>query len=143
METLLHNEAFVLGAMGLVIFGITQLLKLPIKFFTSKIQNERGRRIVNATILLIPFACGILGDYLYATYYLHTAYDIVTGLSYGLSAISLYGFVERFFKVKVDNPYETNEGKAVLQLVDNVTKDGKVDNNDKSAVQSFLEKMGK
>lgn len=143
METLLRNEAFILGAMGFVIFGLTQLLKLPIKFFTSKIENERGRRIVNATILLIPFACGILGDYLYATYYLHTAYNIITGLSYGLSAISLYGFVERFFKVKVANPYESEEGKAVVGLVSSISKDGKVDSNDKSAVQSFLEKLGK
>ena len=143
METLLNNEAFVVGAMGLIIFGITQLLKLPIKFFTAKINNERGRKIVNATILLIPFACGILGDYFYSTYYLHTAYNIITGLSYGTTAISIYGLVERFFKVKVDNPYETDDGKAVVQLVGDVTKDGKVDSNDKSAVQSFLEKMRK
>lgn len=134
---LLKNEYFVWCAMAVIIFAITQILKMPIKHLTKKIKNERARRMVNATILLIPFAVGILADFLYSTYYLHTTISLITGLGYGTAGISLYGAVERFFKVKVDNPYDTDAGKAVTKLVEDISSDGKVDGNDKHAVADF------
>lgn len=141
VHKLLNNDYFVWCAMALIIFLVTQVLKLPIKVATKHIKNERARRIVNATILLIPFALGVLFDFLYSTYYLHTAFSVIVGLGYGTSGISLYAIVERAFKVKVPNPYESSEGKSVLELVNNITKDGKVDNTDNSAVKEFLNKV--
>lgn len=144
VHDILHNAYFIWSAMAVIIFLITQVLKLPIKHFTSKIKNERVRKIVNATILLIPFALGVLFEFLYTTYYLHTAFTVIAGLGYGTAGISLYGVIERFFKVKIDNPYtETEEGKAVINLVDNITVDGKIDSADKSAIQEFLDKVSK
>ena len=140
-RNLLDSEYFVWGAMAVIIFLLTQLLKLPIKYFTKKIGNERVRRIVNASILLIPFALGVLADFLYSTYYLHSAFTVITGLGYGTSGISLYGVVERFFKVKTNNPYLTEEGKAVQGLVEEVAKDGKVNEDDHHAVKDFWEKV--
>lgn len=138
---LLKNEYFVWCVMAVIIFALTQVLKLPIKHFTKKISNERVRRMVNATILLIPFAIGILLDFLYSTYYLHGAFSIITGLGYGTAGISLYGAIERFFKVKTENPYETEAGKAVTELVEEISKDGKVDESDKHAVKDFWDKV--
>lgn len=139
---ILHNEYFIWCAMAVIIFGITQVLKLPIKYFTNKIQNERTRKIVNATILLIPFALGVLFEFLYSTYYLHTAFTVITGLGYGTAGISLYGIIERFFKVKVENPYtETEEGQAVTELIQDVTADGKVNSDDIDAIQAFYNKV--
>lgn len=143
LHTMLNNDYFIWCAMAVIIFLVTQLLKLPIKCATKHIKNERIRKIVNATILLIPFALGVLFEFLYTTYYLHTAFTIITGLGYGTAGISLYGIIERFFKVKVNNPYDSEEGKAVTELVDDITKDGKVDENDKSAVQDFLDSISK
>lgn len=140
---ILSNTYFVWCCMAVFVFGITQLIKMPIKHFTSKIKNERKRKIINATILLIPFALGILFEFLYSTYILHTAFTVIVGLGYGTAGISLYGIVERFFKVKIDNPYNTSEGKAVTELVDKVMEDGKVDEKDVSAVQEFLDKVNK
>jgi hypothetical protein len=134
---LLKNEYFVWCAMAVIIFALTQVLKLPIKACTKKIENERVRRIVNATILLIPFGLGVLADFLYSTYYLHTAFTVITGLGYGTAGISLYGAIERFFKVKTENPYETEAGKAVTELVKEISKDGKVDEDDRHAVADF------
>lgn len=148
LGTILKSDYFIWGAMAIIIFLITQVLKLPIKVGTKKIKNERVRKIVNATILLIPFGLGVLFEYLYVTY-CPSAYCTIksftglTGLGYGTAGISLYGVIERFFKVKVNNPYNTEEGKAVTDLVDSVTKDGKIDSADKSAVQEFLDKVGK
>lgn len=144
LKTILDNSYFIWCAMAVIIFLITQLIKLPYKLFTKKtIKNERARKIANAVILLIPFGLGVLGEFLYTTYYLHTAFTIITGLGYGTASISLYGIIERFFKVKIPNPYETEEGKEVLKLVDDITADGKVDEADKSAVQAFLDQINK
>lgn len=138
---LLKNDYFVWCAMAVIIFALTQVLKLPIKACTKHIKNERVRRMVNATILIIPFALGVFADFLYSTYYLQTAFTVITGLGYGTAGISLYGAIERFFKVKTDNPYETEAGKAVTELVEEISKDGKVDGNDKHAVADFWNKV--
>lgn len=148
LETILKSDYFIWGTMAVIIFLITQVLKLPIKVGTKRIKNERVRKIVNATILLIPFGLGVLFEYLYVTY-CPSAYCTIksftglTGLGYGTAGISLYGVIERFFKIKTNNPYNTEEGKAVTDLIDSVTLDGKIDNTDKSAVQEFLDKVGK
>ena len=140
IHKLLNNEYFVWCAMAVIIFALTQVLKLPIKYFTKKIANERVRRMVNATILLIPFAVGIVLDFLYSTYYLNAAFSVITGLGYGTAGISLYGAIERFFKVKTENPYETEAGEAVKELVEEISKDGKFDGEDKHAVKDFWDK---
>ena len=141
VHELLKNDYFVWCAMAVIIFALTQVLKLPIKACTKHIKNERVRRMVNATILIIPFALGVLADFLYSTYYLHTAFTVITGLGYGTAGISLYGAIERFFKVKTENPYDSEVGKAVQELVEEVSKDGKVDDSDKHAVKDFLDKL--
>lgn len=143
IKQLLSNEYFVWCAMAVVIFCLTQLLKLPIKAATKHIKNERTRKIVNATILLIPFGLGVLFEFLYTTYYLHTVFTVITGLGYGTAGISLYGVIERFFKIKVNNPYNTEEGKAVTELVDKVQEDGKIDKSDVSAVDEFWNAINK
>lgn len=142
LHNILHNDYFIWCAMAVIIFLITQILKLPIKVCTKRIKNERTRKIANSVILLIPFALGVLFEFLYNTYYLHTAFTVIAGLGYGTAGVSLYGIIERFFKVKVDNPYKTTEeGKAVTELIKNVTADGKVDSTDKTAVQEFLDSL--
>lgn len=143
IHNLLNNVYFVWGAMAVIIFALTQLLKLPIKHFTKKIKNEKTRKMVNATILLIPFAVGVLLDFVYSTYYLHGAFSVINGLGYGTAGISLYGVIERFFGVKSKNPYESEEGKAVTELVEGVAKDGKVDGEDSHAVKDFWDKVKK
>lgn len=141
IKQLLDNSYFVWCAMAVVIFGLTELLKLPIKALTNKITKERLRRIVNIVILLLPFALGVLAEYLFSTYYLHTEFSVVTGLTWGGTSITGYAFVERFLGVK--NPYKTKDGQAVLDFVDDVTADGKVDSNDNDAVKDFYDKIGK
>lgn len=141
LEELLNNEYFVWGAMALIIFLLTQILKLPIKLATKHIKNERARRMVNATILLIPFALGVALEFVYSTYYLKTAFSIINGLGYGTTGISLYAIIERSFKVKTTNPYNSSEGMAVLELVEDITKDGKIDGADKEIAKNFFDKL--
>lgn len=148
LQDILQNEWVIWCAMAVIIFLLTQVLKLPIKVCTKKIKNERVRKIVNATILLIPFGLGILCEFLYGAYVCPLwgetlQFTGVTGLGYGTAGISLYGVIERFFKVKTNNPYNNEEGKAVTDLVNGITADGKLDTNDASAVQDFINKVSK
>lgn len=143
LQNILQNSYIIWCIMAVIIFAVTQLMKLPIKHFTSKIKDERKRRIANATILLIPFAFGVLLDFLYSTYIIHQEFTIIAGIGYGTAGISLYSVIERVFKVKINNPYATAEGQAVIDLMDDITADGKVNGEDKSAVKEFLEKYKK
>lgn len=141
MWELLNNAYFVGCAMAVIIFLATQVIKMPIKHFTSKIENERKRRMVNATILLVPFALGVALDFFYSTFVTHTAFTVIAGLGYGTAGISLYGAIERFFKVKVENPYDCEEGEAVVELVEAVSADKKVNKKDIDPVKDFLKKV--
>lgn len=136
MGELLKNEYFIGVVMSVIVFAFTQLLKQPIKALTSKIGNERTQKIVNGTILLIPYLLAMLFDFLFSTLVMHQAFNVIISLEYGTGAIALYGLVERFFGVK--NPYNTEEGEAVEQLVEQVKEDGKVDENDVTALSEYL-----
>ena len=136
MQELIHNEWFVLSMAALLIFGLTQLLKTPIKLATKRIANERVRRMVNATILIIPFALGVVFEIAYSHFVGVSPFSWIT---YGTAATGAYSFAERFFKVP--NPYNTEEGKAAVEFVEAINADGKIDENDTDRVKAYLEKV--
>ena len=155
MKDILYNYEWMCVIMAVFIFLFTFVLKYPIKRITKRIAEkrigacttneevervEKRRKMANAIILLIPFLLGLFCEYAYTHWLLDVVvpFSLVSGLGYGTAAISLYGVVERFFGVKIPNPYETEEGQAVIALVDKVAEDGKVDENDKDAVTEFL-----
>jgi hypothetical protein len=132
---LMNDEAFIFCAMAVVVFILTNLFKIPIKAITNKITDERKRRMANAVILVIPFVLGVALEFVYSTFYLHIMFSIIRGIGYGSAGISLYGVVERFFKVKVRNEWEdTEEGREIKQKADElIAKDEKTE----SAVEKF------
>jgi MFS family permease len=142
MKELFYNQAFLTLVISVVIFGITQGAKYPYKrFLTSKITDERKRRMANAAICIMPFALGILFEFLVSHFHLHDAFTAVLGIGYGSLSTTIYAFVERFFKVKIENPYDSYEGRAVLNLMGKVSEDGKVDSEDGGAIKEFFEKI--
>ena len=148
IKQLLSNEYIVGVAMAVIIFGLTFLFKLPIKVLTKKYsKTERSRKIKNLIIIFIPFALGLLGEFLYSYFYLHSAFNVIKGLGYGSAAIAMYAPIAQFLKekagIKLENPFDTEEGEAVQELVDNVQADGKVDKSDISAVDKFWKTINK
>ena len=135
--------------MAVIIFCLTQILKLPIKAITKHIKNEKTRGIVNLVILIIPFGLGLLAEFLFDGLYLHNSFAGIAGLQYGSASLLVYGVFEKIakktgIKVTIDNPYETTEeGEAVKELVNKVQEDGKIDKSDISAVDEFWEKINK
>lgn len=147
MAELLNNEKVVLIVMGIVAFLVTQGLKWAcVKPFTKNL-NTRAKTIVNSVILLIAFGSAVLCEFLYSHFWLHTAMDL-TRASYGWGyASGVYGVVEMIIKfvkgenIKLDNLYETEQGKQITELVDNITKDGKIDKKDSQSMKDFVNKL--
>lgn len=149
MAELLNNQTYVLIAMGIVAFLVTQGLKWAfVKPFTKNL-NTRAKTAINAVILLIAFGSAVLCEFLYSHFWLHTAIDL-SRASYGWGyASGIYGFVEMFIKlikgkeVKLENPFETETGKQTVELIGNITKDGKVDKSDAQSIKDFANKLNK
>ncbi len=153
IKQLLANDYFVVCAMAVIIFGLTQLLKLPIKAATKHIKNENTRGVVNLVILIIPFGLGLLAEFLFDVMYLHNDFTGIAGLQYGSSSLLVYSVFEKIAKkigskVKIKNPYkETEEGKAVVEFVEGVINspvEKSVETADKEdAVQDFWDNINK
>lgn len=149
MAKLLNNEKIVLIAMGIVAFLVTQGLKWAfVKPFTKNL-NARTKTIINSVILLIAFGSAVLCEFLYSHFWLHTAINL-TRASYGWGyASGVYGVVEmiiRFIKgdnVKLENPYKTEEGKQTTKLIEDITKDGKIDKEDSQSMKDYVNKLNK
>lgn len=149
----LDNEMAVLGLMSVLVFLLTNLLKMPIKHFTAKLKDEILRKRFNTFILLIPFVVGVLLDYVYCTLYLHAIPSLLTGISYGTAGIALYNTVSQISAkngIKIENPYDSKDGKAVeelgKQIVENATinkvvEEKKLAEKDKDAISAFLNKV--
>lgn len=146
---LLKNEYFVWGAMAVIVFAVTQGLKwLFVKPFTKKL-NDKAKNIINSVILIIALGAAIGVEFLYSHFFLQETINITRALGGWGGASTVYAVFERFIKIfsgkEVDlgNPYTTEVGKETVELVEEVAKDGKVDANDKPAVESYLEMLNK
>ena len=149
MTAFLQNSSLVYFSMAILIFALTQGLKwVLVKPWTNRIQNEKLRKGINTSIYFIPYALGLVFEFFYSVTIMHGEFSTVMGLIHGTSGIACYGLFERFYSfltgksTNLENPYEKTEvGIAVKDLMDSVIEDGKVDSNDKSALQTFLEKV--
>lgn len=149
MQAILENQVVVYVVMAALIFGLTQGLKwLFIKPFTNKIKNEKVRKAVNTTIYFIPYALGILFEFVYAVLLVHSEFSVVMGIIHGTSGIACYGVFERIYSLctgkssNIANPYtDTDVGRAVKELMDSVAEDGEVNKDDFPKLKEFLEKV--
>lgn len=147
---LLSNWKFVWIMIAVIVFLITNVCKIPIKHFTNKIKDERKRKITNTVILLLPFLFSFLLNFIYCEFLVPTVtFYVADCIRYALSGIAMYGFVERFFKVKLENPYETTEeGQNVMESVGEISakkvKKAKKENKDEAnAIAKFYDKLNK
>lgn len=140
---LLSYDYFVVVAMSVVICLITQLIKAPIKFFTNKIKNSNIEDRITTLFMLIPLALGVVGNFLYNTYYLHIAFSVLEGLSWGTASIAFYQAFKKALTGKTPSKKEIEAVNQIKVLTEKITKDGKVDGKDVSAVKEFLDKVGK
>lgn len=80
----------------IVVLILTQVLKLPIKLFTSKIKDENLRKKVNAVIMIIPCLVGI-GLSAFLTIF-SFEFSLMTGIFWGVTSQTLYEFASRLWQ---------------------------------------------
>lgn len=141
MKELLSNNYFVLCAMSIIICLITQLLKLPIKLFTNKIKNQKAENRVTSLLMLIPLALGVLFNFVYNVYYLHIAFSVIEGLSWGTTSIAFYQGFKKLITGKEPTAIEIQQANDVKELATQIASDGKIDKNDTNAISEYLNKV--
>lgn len=143
MENLLNNSAFVCILMAVMTFGVTQGLKWAfVKPWTNKLKNERARKSVNTVIFLFPYAVGILLEYLFATFVTHTTPDLFVGAVSGGAGHSVFALYERIYNIATGrSTAKLDESNAAEKFIADVIADGKINGDDKPALQEFLNKV--
>lgn len=141
MEWLKNNQSAMLWIMAVAVFLVTFVLKFPIKIFTKRISNENVRKSVNSIILLIPFALGILVQFIYSRYFLHIGLDILEGLKVGTASITMYAIIERVLGFKINNPYKKLDVKIIEETIGDIVEDKKLDIKDIDTVKNALDKL--
>lgn len=135
IQKILENDKVVWFAMAFIVFLMTQIAKLPIKAITKRfVKDSNIKARINAIIMLIPIALGIFAQWCYC-YYIDVAFHVIEGANIGGVAIVIYSLFEKM--IKGDNSQLTKDTK---RLFNDIMSDGKVDENDNSAVKEFLDK---
>ena len=113
MSELLRNSEFVWAIMAIIIFLLTFAIKYPYKLLTNKIKDETKRKISNKAIVLFAFGLGFLLNFVYCHYF-GMIFTVQASLKYALSAIAIHSALEIKSNGKVENVFNTQEGKEVV-----------------------------
>lgn len=150
MQAILQNQVLVYCFMAFLVFGITQGLKWAVvKPWTNKLKNERARKAINTIIFFFPYAVGVFLEFMYSVVLMNGQFNAFMGIINGGAGHSAYALYERIYAVVTGNKNGkvfrnlSKEEKEWQEMLLGVADDGKIDENDKDALQSFWEKIGK
>ena len=90
-----------------IVLVLTQLAKIPIKHFTSKIENENLRKKVNVTIMLLPIIFGFLASWFFTIW--GFSFSTTAALVWGTTSQVIYEFVSRIVRRIKNGEKITNE----------------------------------
>lgn len=82
------------GIMVVLIF--TQIAKLPVKYFTGKIQNEKLRKKINVVIMLLPIAFGFLLSWILT--FFGFSFSVSIAVVWGTISQTIYEFISRIIR---------------------------------------------
>lgn len=117
-----------------VIVGLCALLKKPIKALTKNIKNEKLRKLANKSIIALAYGLSI-GLYYFLSWVLPqfiTINWVQITLSASLAIVA--------YSVG-DGIITKDKAKSAITDIQNIFKDGKIDGQDKGAIQEFYDKV--
>lgn len=124
--------AIVMGIITSLTMLILSLLKKPIKLLTSKIKNERVRKLVNKQFVIYAFAISAglwyLLSYFAKTYF---AFEPVSVFVTGALSVILHQLA--------DGVITSSTAKQLMEIVEDVKEDGAVDEKDEDAITRFYD----
>lgn len=124
---IIANYGWISFIMIALISGLVELVKLPIKKLTSKIKNEKIRKLVNKSIILVTFAIAFglryVGSIVLPQF---IEYKPVLSLVEGAFSNLVYAMGEGIIP--------TSKVKTIASTIKDVTDDGEVSLSDVSKV---------
>lgn len=139
MQALFDRQVFVLGLMVVLTFALTQGLKWAgVKPWTNKLKNERVRKAINTIIYFFPYAISLGLEFVFAII-TKGEFNALVALVIGGGSHSVYGLFEMIYGVATGKIKIKKE--EVKELIQTVTEDGKIDENDHPALKAFLDKI--
>lgn len=133
------NYGIFIAIMGFIVFGLVYLVRMPIKHFTNKINEEKIRKGVNVVITLIPFGISIGLLFLLAHFVPESfIFSWRESTLIGTSAIAIYNVIgdKRFV-----NLFKNDQNKITVENITKITNDNKIDNNDKAVVKDAVKEL--
>lgn len=116
------------------VFGLVQLVKKLIKHYTKNIKNEKLRKLANKSIILSSFIISIGIWFL-----LNLIIPSIVKIDW--VSMFLTGAMPVVAHALYDGVITKEQAKSAVSDIENITKDGKIDKNDQSAVKEFLDKV--
>ena len=137
LEYLINNYGWISLVMVILVTGILQLIKLPVKCLTKKIKNDTLRKLVNKVFILMAFGLA------FGLYYLGSvilpqfvAYSALESIITGAFSVVIYVLGEGILK--------KDSVKVLKETIVEITEDGKVTKDEvKSAYEKFKEELNK
>ena len=137
LEYLINNYGWISLVMVILVTGILQLIKLPVKCLTKKIKNDTLRKLVNKVFILMAFGLA------FGLYYLGSvilpqfvAYSALESIITGAFSVVIYALGEGILK--------KDSVKVLKETIVEITEDGKVTKDEvKSAYEKFKEELNK
>lgn len=111
---------------------ITQVIKIPIKKYTSKISNEVLRNKINASIMILPFAIASLGSWILTFF----------GFSFSIGAVFVWGTVSQIIYEFISRIFaKVKKGENITNETISSTLDESIEETE-SAVDKFNKLVG-
>ena len=137
-DYLVANYAWYLVVMMSLIIAVTNTIlmfvKKPIKALTGKIKNEKLRKLVNKIFIVLAFGFSALSWWgLSAISAQYFPFDTINVLMTGAFSIVIYAFG--------DGIITKSQSKQLVETTAEIVEDGKVDENDKTAIAEFWDKV--
>ena len=140
-------EVIIIGA---IVFGLTMLIKWPIKKFTAKFE-ENKRKAINTIIVFIPMLLSLVFNVLYSGIFKNVWFDVMTFESMATSylvAVSIYAIFSRLVIIvkgtKTNSTDIEMSKQAVKYIKSNIkilSKTLKVDEKKLSEIISKIENL--
>lgn len=148
----LKNMSLETFIIALIVFALTMILKLPIKKYTSRFNNDK-RRAINTIIIFIPALLSLLLSILYfgifkKTWFCLYAYE--TSLNTYFLSLTIYAIFSRLLtlfkgiksgKVKINSAETKNTLKSIQNEMTSFTKFYETEPKDLNYIASKIQEL--
>jgi uncharacterized membrane protein len=133
---IIENYGWISIVMVIIDAILVELVKIPVKMLTKKIENERMRKLANKSIILISFGLAFLINFLAALWFPdYVAYSSKFAMAEGALANVFYLLGEGVITLP--------QAKELAKGADSIAKSNTKEDSEKTAIDEFKNLIGK